>query len=171
VCGSDDMRPVMRNVYFKDGYMFATDAYLGIKASIKYFTDFSEDEIKLLDGKMLTKKTFAVLTKSKWIEVKEDGIHCMENNILYFWSKEEGKYPDLNKMIEQTFSNERTPLREIGLNPEYLSKLNKAMKYGSGGYNQMKLSFSGSMKAIAVTMTENPIENIKGLIMPININS
>jgi hypothetical protein len=59
-CAKDNLRPAMVGVYHKDGYKYATDAYVLCKLKQDYKPEL-EDNIVLKDGSILTKDEYTRL--------------------------------------------------------------------------------------------------------------
>ncbi len=74
LCGKDVYTPVQGNVFFENGYMYATNAFMAVRASIKEHTGFNEDEIKLLNGKQISAANFLKLYSCGVLFVRENGI-------------------------------------------------------------------------------------------------
>ena len=50
-CGNDDIRPVFQYIHFIGGYAYATDAHVLIRAKIADISNFTEEEIAMLNNK------------------------------------------------------------------------------------------------------------------------
>ncbi len=101
LCGKDVYTPVQGNVFFENGYMYATNAFMAVRASIKEHTGFNEDEIKLLNGKQISAANFLKLYSCGVLFVRENGIEDTSNGVLYKF-KESEKYPDFLCFAEKS---------------------------------------------------------------------
>ena len=53
VCKDDALRPAMGYLCFRNGNVYATDAHIAIAAPLSFVSTFSDEEQKLLDGKLI----------------------------------------------------------------------------------------------------------------------
>jgi hypothetical protein len=178
--GSDHLRPAMTNVYFEGDYMFATDAHIAVRAKIKTFTnfDFDDDEIKMLDGKFIHRTKFKTIYNATMVKVERDGILSIGDDILYKFTKQDGKYPNLDKLLNERLQKESCAHSLIGLNPKFLDTLHKAMTpYGEVRFG-LHLHFAKTKEAalerdrvpapIIVKHPDYDFSDLVGLIMPVN---
>ncbi len=168
-CGNDNMRPVMRCVYFEGDYMYATNAHLAIKAKIDKFSTFSPDEIKLLDGKLIKSTSFKNIFNADTVKVSESGFFDVENDIEYKFTKMNIKFPDINKIFNERLTQVELPLGKIGLNSFFLNQLSRSMQGYRDSLNHLHLSFCGQTKAFLVEHPHYTKEELCGIIMPVNI--
>lgn len=125
-CGNDDLRPHLKCVYFKNGYAYASDCHILIRESLKDIHLFDEEQIRMLDDKLISSDSFKYLKNITSFQVKENGILVRQKSgleILVIYSKEE-KRIDFEKVIPDinncTFDHKDLVL---ALNPYVLKKL------------------------------------------------
>lgn len=161
------LRPIMDQVYFKDGYAHATDAHIAVRAKMGDISDFSIEEIKLLDGKMIHKNLLKRVYAHKNVFIKPDGFHANDGygEIVYlFETKDLGKYPNVYGAISENNTSWR--LDKVGINVGYLQRLANAM-----GCKTAKLEFTGKIGTkILVKDTEFIDVDITGIIMPVVVD-
>ena len=71
VCVYDALRPVMGYLCFRNGNVYATDAYIAIAAPLSLVSTFSDEEKELLEGKLIHATQFSQLLKMRETYVKE----------------------------------------------------------------------------------------------------
>ena len=172
VCADDALRPVMGYLCFKNGNVYATDAYIAIAAPLSFVSTFSEEEQKLLEGKMIHATQFAQLLKMRELYIKEtaDGVQfeCKtgagETVIIPLLTEEAlGKFPNVEVLLESARTNakeNKQPISYVGLKPSLLADLVAAMHA-----EIVQLYFSDGAHAIIVKDADISNE-IRAIIMP-----
>lgn len=173
VCADDRLRPVMGYLCFRNGYVYATDAYIAIAAPLSFVSTFSEDEQKLLEGKLIHATQFAQLLKMRETYVKEtaDGVQfeCKtgagETTIIPLLSEEKalGEFPNVENVLETARTNakeNKQPISHVGFKPSLLADLVAAMHA-----QIVALYFSDASHAIIVSDPDETNE-IRAIIMP-----
>lgn len=159
VCSSDELRPVMMCVHFKDGFAYASDGHMAIKQSLEYHTVIGVD---FLNGKSLHKDNYKAIMGFEIAECNEDGVTCSDNDgRTAFYD-----YYNLNGASIPNFESVLKPIGQksiefIGINPEYLFKIGKALHVPSGA---LRLQFQGVDRSILIDTPE--IENQWAILMP-----
>ena len=87
-CSEDGLRPVMEYVHFIGGYAYATDAHVMVRAKIADISDFTEEEIAILDNKSIHAHLFRQLIQRRRVEVTPEG---------FVWSDDSGDITQLFK--------------------------------------------------------------------------
>jgi hypothetical protein len=163
VCSSDELRPVMMCVHFKDGFAYASDGHMVVKQSLEYHTI---QGIEFLEGKSLHKDNYKAIMGFEMAECNEDGVACSDSDgrtAFYEYFDHKGtETPNFDSVLKPTGQK---AIEFIGLNPEFLAKIGKAMHVPS---NSLRLQFQGVDKSILIDTPE--IENQWGLLMPAMIN-
>jgi hypothetical protein len=165
-CSNGDFRLIMKNIYFKDGYAYATDSYILVKNNLSECSTLPKDQIELLNGKMLSAKNYANILKYDTITVSEDGIEATkgEDKAFFYFYQCDSKFPDAEKLIQDLLNKQTVPLAEVGLNLGYLIKLNSSLS----GSLRCKLTFKGECNAVVFYSMET---SSVGIIMPVLINN
>jgi len=164
-CGDDSLRPVMSYISFKNGFAYATDAWVMVKNALNEISDFTEDEIKAMDGKFVHKKTYALLLKENIFSVSESGFECYtdgEKKVIPF-AVLEGRFPICDSVLP---SGEQVPIDRIGIDPTYLEILNKSLPGTIG----VSLNFFGELNGVLVRPLSRETSKCVGIIMPKVIN-
>lgn len=172
VCAEDDLRPAMANILFLNGYAYASDAHIAVKAKISDISFLSDEAIEKLNGYFIHKDAFKKLLKYDEIEVKDNGlIEIIDNgHVVTIKLCKNGKdgctMPDFEKAIfgKEVKSCENTA---IGFNAVLLDKLRSAL----GGSKRCEFHFTGKETFIEVEMLDEREYgiDIRGIIMPILI--
>jgi len=161
-CGSDELRPVFSNVKFENGYMYATDAHIIVRAAVLAFSDFDPSEVDILNGKFLDVDTFKKVIACKHVVVTEEGITDLKTKALYRFAEVE-KYPDVEAVMNVGPRNE---IDEIGIQHNVLSRMLKVIS--SSGFNGARYQFCAKNKGITILSNDSTLsENeFKGILMP-----
>ena len=170
VCGNYDLRPIMSYIYFDNGYAIASDGHILIKADINDISNFTDEEIELLNGKLLHSNQFKQIVKADEVTIEETGITAkyeyFEIKYLFHILKDEKdrliKYPNYQKIFDGFKKNS---LSSIGVNSRYLETL-----CSSVNACKAKLSFNNCCNGILVNFPFTEMYNTIGLIMPLNID-
>ena len=164
-CSNDTLRPAMSCIYFKDGFAYASDAYILVKNSLQECSTISAAQIELLNDKYLPAKSYANILKYDDIIISEDGIEAIKDgNKVFFYFAKDLKFPDAEKVIQESLNKPKVQSFEVGLNIDMLIKLNKALC----GAEKCKLQFTGEGSAVILQSME---QSSVGIIMPIIINN
>ncbi|GAE83370.1 hypothetical protein [Bacteroides reticulotermitis] len=125
VCSTDQLRVVMQCIYFKDGYAYASNGHVLIKANMSEISSFSDAEISNLDGKFLHGDSFKEIVKCDVAKISDDGFICSNSHseTLYKFVMHE-KYPNADKIFADHKNN---ALNKICVNPLLLYLLQKAV--------------------------------------------
>ena len=163
VCSTDEMRPIMMCVHFKNGFAYASDGYMLIKQSLEYHSIIGAEH---LEDKSIHKDNYEAIMKFEIAECDDNGIACKDTDgrVAYFefFDRKGEEIPDHEKILAKSGI---TQVGFIGIRPKFLSKLAKAMHCPSGAF---RLQFQGIDKAIIVDTPEIPDQI--GIIMPALIN-
>lgn len=177
-CANDEFRPAMHYICFKNGYAYATDGHIAVRASLDAICALSEEGRNKLNGYLIHKKQYEMLLKYSTIEIGEGVITCIDSNSNARTTiqlvklaessesaeREEGKaiyFPNVDAVIDDDLSKE--PLQKVGFNYQLLIRLIAAMGITS---KRIGFSFKSNSKPIVVLGVEPGID-VRGIIMPI----
>lgn len=165
---NDELRPAMNSVYFQNGYVYATDAHMLVRAKITDISNFTDEEVALLEGKSIHAKLLKSVYSHNFVEVKADGFHASDEKqgweIVYLFNDEKTAPTPPNFEVILSKS-EHAELDKIGLKANLLSKLTSAIGCG----DNTRLDFTGRSSQIKVSEIGNVLD-IKGIIMPMMID-
>lgn len=166
-CSTDKLRPAMANIYFKDGFAYATDTHVLVKNKVSEIAMLREEEIALLDGKLIHADTFKQILKYDYIEIKEDGVECSKNGakVFFQFSKLEGRYPDVEGVLKSVVGGKHKATGRIGIDLNLIEKLNKALFLNNG---RCAFTFNGENDPILAMPSDGKASSI-GVVMPLLI--
>ena len=173
VCANDKLRPVMSYLCFRNGKVYATDAHIAIAAPLSFVSTFSDEEQKLLEGKLVHATQFAQL-----LQMRETKLGLVGENLCFICTTKAGVptiiplsnetashiFPNVDAVLERArrnAKNEKQPVSYVGLKTSLLANLTAAM-----GARNVDLYFSSSAKAIVVQDHDYDNE-IGAIIMPV----
>lgn len=172
VCGADELRPVHGYLYFKDGNVYATNAYMAIAAPLSQVSNFDDEEKRLLEGKLINATKFAQLLKMRETHVgTSDGakFECKTNAdetvIIPLLTEEQiGRYPNVENVIAEAEKNAKeladSKLPFVSFNPLLLADLVTAM-------NADVIEFYfGKPKGAIVVRDQDETNKIRAVLMP-----
>ena len=180
-CANDDFRPSMHYICFKDGYAYATDAHIAVRASLKAISALNDEDIAKLNGYLIHKSHYEMLLKYSTIEIGEGIITLIDPEskarttiqmVKLAASSEEadksqGKaiyYPNVDAIIDKDRSEE--PIQQVGFSYPLLGRIIAAMGITS---NRVGLRFTTRGHQMVVLGVEPGID-VRGIIMPILLN-
>ena len=161
-CATDDVRPIMNCIHFENGYAYASDGHILVKNLLLECTSIPEEQIEKLNGKNLHRESYKELLKYDAIEISDEGIEATKNGekIFFYFSNIDGAYPSAEKTLQSALNAPTVAMSQVGLNTDYLVKLNKALH----GSNTCKYQFKGEGRPIIL----QGVESVSiGIIMPI----
>lgn len=171
-CTDDDLRPAMAYVYFKNGYAYATNAHIAVRAKIEDISNIDPRDIEALNGKALHYKQFELLLKHDSMEVEGNDIKMLnigDNLTTTITLRDDIVFPNVDKVLENAEAGfrENPPTIDPCINIALLNKLCAAL----GNSNKKAgLRFCGLGKGILVKFAENEYWDVIGLLMPTHGN-
>jgi hypothetical protein len=160
-CSDHMLRPSLNYVYFINGFMYASDAHILVKQSLKLHDIFESD---FLNGKSINKNTYANILKYQFANATENGIECsMRDNkdvVLFKYSENEMTMPDFESILNFKYES----VLSIKFNYIKLKRLIDSMYLPEGN---IIMTFNSENKAIKITAI-GVDENLQvALLMPI----
>lgn len=176
-CANDEFRPAMHYICFRNGYAYATDGHIAVRASLDAICALSEEERNKLNGYLIHKKQYEMLLKYSTIEIGEGVITCIDSEsnarttiqlVKLAESSEsaeraEGKaiyFPNVDAVIDDYLSKE--PLQQFGFNYSLLGRIIAAMGIQP---NRVGLRFVSRGKMVVLGV--EPGIDVRGIIMSI----
>lgn len=172
-CDTDDLRPNMHHVYFKDGFAYATNAHVLMKESLSVVHGFDEDQIKLLDDKYIHRNSFKYLKGGLVYIITEKGIDAIYKNgselTIKFNEIENFKYPNcsavLDRAIKSTQEDDKQDF-DLKINPKLLKTFISCLNTVDEAVFLRKPSRKN--EAIVVGFSGYKLEERSALIMPVH---
>lgn len=166
-CSTSDYRTVMQNIYFKDGFAYASDSCILVKNELSACSTIEEQQLQLLDGKLLHYSHYKDILKYDVIEISEEGIEAKKNGQkAFFYFNTTEKFPDAEKVINDALSSTPVQTSQFALNIELLAKLKKALCTNG----EIKFTYKGEYKAMICENLHSDYLNCIGIIMPCSID-
>lgn len=163
ICSTDDLRSALNCVYFKNGFLYATDATIALKQRLELH-GLNKDFIRHLDGKMLGRTQLKKMRKCDRFEIVDGGILSVKNGVETMHPfAVDLNYPDIDAVIPNDFGK----LESIKVSAAYLKKLEDAMfMLVEGTHKFLDLKFS-RQSAPVVVRTNVPEKDQIAIIMPV----
>lgn len=159
VCSNDSLRPILMCVHFNNGFAYASDAHMVIKQSLDYHTILEKE---LLEGKSIHMDNYKAIMGFETAKCTEKGVECKDSDgrVAFYEYFDRGKdgLPNFDEILKPQGLR---PVEFIGINPEYLYKLRKAIHAPN---NALRLQFQGVDKGILIDCPE--IENRWAILIP-----
>lgn len=162
-CGSDELRPILMCVHFKDGFAYSSDANVIVKQSLEYHTIINPE---FLEGKSVHKDNYKAIMQFEKAECNEEGISCSDSDgrtaFFEYFHRVCGEIPNFDSILKPIGQKS---VEFIGINPECLHRISRAMHVPSGS---LRLQFQGVDRGVLIDSPEIP--NQWGLLAPTIIN-
>ena len=171
VCSTDGLVPAMEYVFFKDGNAYATDSHVAIAAPLSTISNFTDEEKKLLDSKVVHATQFAKLLTMRNVNIELFGeelcFYCTtkagETVIIPLLDEYKiGKFPNVESVITQAelkAKDEKDPINRVGFNASLLAYLASAMDADI-------MHFYFGRKDSAIVVRGDIYQEIRAIIMP-----
>lgn len=172
VCGKDELRAWMDNVYFHNGKAYATNSYLAVRIPLDRF-NFVPEDIEELNGNHITARQFALLLG----QPVEKGNLCFKvkelNASIFLTPSDNQQHIERHiKALDEYFDApfladySRKPLLSIGFLPAYAMTIAKAL----GATGACVFYFTDSDKPIIIEAQDHSKTGL-GLIMPVKLTT
>ena len=171
ICANDDLRPAMGYVFFKYGNAYATNSHVAISAPLSTISNFTDEEKKLLDSKVVHATQFAKLLTMRNVNIELVGeklcFYCTtkagETVIIPLLDEYKiGKFPNIENVITQAelkAKEDKEPINCVGLNACLMADLSSAM------YADIMHFYFGQKKG-AIVVRGYIYTEIRAIIMP-----
>lgn len=121
-------------IHFIGEYAYVTNGKALVRNKISEISSFTDDEIKLLDGKCLYSKDYRMILKYDRVDITVNGFMCYEeySNVLYSFS--ENKIGRISKqfddIISRAIDSKSIDIKTEGFNFDYIGKIKAALYHG-----------------------------------------
>lgn len=168
IAENDVFRPQFSCIYFKDGYAYATDAHILIKAKLTDVSTFQDDQIDLLNGKCIHRSVYSRLLEFERVQITSEGFKArildIDSFITFgFTGVQKDVVSDIEKVILNAQNDKQEEITTFGINPVLLARLDKIFNDNYG----VQLIVKAANKPILVKWDG---KDAIGLIMPVMIN-
>ena len=168
-CANDGFRPAMEHIQFKNGYAYASDGHIAVKANLTAISALSPEDIEKLNGHYIHSSQWPLLLKYSNIEIGEGVINLIGENgvktVITLRDEVNGitKFPDIEKLFAPEKIDKEASLHAVGFSFKLLNKLRAAM----GLSDKTVLRFTGyAADPIYVKGELSKFTDVQGLIMP-----
>ncbi len=163
-CGDDEIRTGMHYISFANGYAYATNSHILVRARLTDISNFDEQDLSLLDGKFIHGKLFKEILNSKGdVIITADAIIAERNESEISYPLKTGiRFPECEKAM---VGSDLTEIKKkFGIKARFLNTLSEVMgaDFGVGvawKSNQMfevtPLGLSGDIKGVIMTIMIN----------------
>lgn len=164
-CASDELRPVMNCIYFKEGFAYASDGVILAKNRISEISGLNDAEIEALNGKLLHRDFYKDMLKYDELLISEEGIECHkgDDKAFFYFSNIEGKYPNADMVLQDALNKKNDPVSQITFSVNNMTRLNESL-YES---DRCTVNFKGQFQPIVLYSMDEDVSSV-GLLMPIN---
>ncbi len=169
-CSTDALRDAMNHVFIKDGFALATDGTIAVKQHLSLH-DFDEKEIQIMEGKFIHREIIKnIRSTGDFVLATEEGLRVTPKKsppVVYPWSIADGKFPDIDFVLNRLDELSGNCTDHLGIDPKYLLMVYDAMPldFRVG----VRLHFAKPNKVILVEPIGFDRKQI-AVIMPVAIN-
>lgn len=173
VC-SDKTREKINLIYFKNGFLYASDAHMLIKQSLKLY-GLTSAEISFLNGNYIDLDNFKRIMKFKSFRVIEEGIYSTDKNnpgLYEFKRMQVNKkkklefVDDIEKVIQNNKGDSFIPFQNIRFDFRQIEKIRKATFNKLGRY---EIRFCSNKTGVVIYAIDDfTIEEQVVLLMPVS---
>lgn len=158
-CASEVYRPALNCVHFQDGYAYASDGCILVKAKIDQICNLPKEMQDKLEGKNLWKDSYKEIRNAdKITNIDEDGITYEDFQRKVKVDFYEASYPsNVNDIIN---IKEFKEIDKICFNPKYI----KLLSYIFPFFDDVTFNFTGVDKPIFIKCSYE--FDISAIIMP-----
>lgn len=159
-CGfHDDFRTGVHYISFANGYAYATDCHILVRARLTDISNFDEQELSLLDGKFIHGNFFKEIVGCKGnVTITPDAIVVERNGCQISYPLVTGiKFPKCEKAM--VGSDEIILKRKFALRANYLNTLSEIMDCWQGVQMEWKSNHMFEVSPV------DGNKDIKGVIM------
>lgn len=121
-------------IHFMGEYAYATNGKALVRNKISEISNFTEDEIKLLDGKCLYSEDYKLILNYDKVDITADGFMCHERYSNVLCSFAENEIGRISKQFDGTISraidSKSIDIKTSGFNFDYIEKIKDALYHG-----------------------------------------
>lgn len=167
IAAQDCLRPALQCIHFENGYAYATDAHMLIRAKLEDVTNFEPEELAILEGKCISADSLKRIYSHQEVEVTNDGFVAKDSTtgckVTYTFTdpKVIDKFPDCEKVLHDAMQSPLHPKDVIGISYSMLDTLTNAM----GCKGNAKIEFRGDKGYQAIVTSLDLFNSITGLLM------
>ena len=177
-----EMRSFVGYCVFMDGYVYATDTHILVRAALTKISNLSQEDIDKLQNKAISGDLFRKMLSYEIKAITDTTIECVgeQNETVLFGlvnilrgykngsikppHENEIYIPGLDEFFTKNYSTNGYPCDKIGFNVKYLGRIVSAM----GGAEKVGLFFSEKKEsgAISIKGLYDDYNPVQGILMP-----
>ena len=126
----DDFKPFYNLIHFRDGYAYATEGHILVKAKIKDISTFEDDEIEKLDNKSISANAYRKILEYNIASINNTGVTVTDtqgNRNDYYFNEQQAINIKFDDMFAQLTEHYRQDRNLFGLNPGLVAKAAKIL--------------------------------------------
>lgn len=121
-------------IHFIGEYAYVTNGKALVRNKISEISNFTDDEIKLLDGKCLYSKDYKMILNYDKVDITVNGFKCQEkySNVLFSFSEiKTGRISkQFDDIISKAMASKSIDIKTAGFNFDYIEKIKDALYQG-----------------------------------------
>lgn len=183
-CGTDDLRPIMSHICFRNGYAYATDAHVLVKQCLKRIHGATDEDVAALEGFLISSETYKAIKDRELFIVSGIGAHkertCSitaiaekkKPTITITLTLEEfiGKWPNADAVIPKF--EECCKSNECHMNSKVLTRLLSCLAFDTSTFSfHFKMQANNRAILVCVDSVEIPDDAQVALLMPVMYNN
>lgn len=165
LCVKDELRPIFECVYFKDGFMYASNGNAVMRQPLEWQQLTGKEH---LNQKYLHKESYAQIMKFDTAAADDNGVACSNDNgqeVYFEFYENNDETINFVKYFNQHEKLEAKEERFIGLPTESLADIFRALHKPGGN---VKMTLTGFNSPIIIEVVG--LEGQKAIVMPAMLN-
>lgn len=164
-CGSDKLRPWTEYIFFKNGYMYASDSHVLVRNNISECSNLNEEDIEKLNGKCLYRNTYKNILTYEFIKVEDDGIRCFKGyEVCFYKFGNIEKYPNMELVVRDALFKKPIQVNGLYINPRFVDIASKCIPHIGG----MKFMFVGDGRVENIIIRDfDEMSDSVAIVMPL----
>lgn len=171
ICEENYMHPVFAYIHFENGYAYATNGRVLVKAKLSDICYLDDEEmLAKLNGKSLHLKQFqSLLNLDEITEITDEAITAAAEGYKVSFKFKDIKYPNAEKVFEDFYKSGKNPVGKIMFYPKLLKLLGEVMPTLSKGVI-FEFGEHNNSAVLVRYPTDGISKDIKVVIMPMCCN-
>lgn len=124
-CMDDGLRPNLRLIEIKKNIATATNGSIMVKIDLAEVSQFTPDQLKILDGKFIDMEVWKEMSKCDALELDGDHIVCNKKGInkIFEYSEPQGEFFKIDNIILDIKAAGEEKKRIMAFNPNLIATL------------------------------------------------
>lgn len=115
-------------IRFKNGYAYAGDGHVFVRARMRHISNFEESELAILEGKSISAAAFARLVEFDIASITTQGFEVTDmfgNRIVYQFNEQQELNVPQKTLFETLTAHYRTEMDQLGLSMTWMNRAAK----------------------------------------------